>query len=228
MPSLRRSNTSTAVARAGAAPYATAAALSWSSSSSSSTRTATQHRRVSDPTQTKSRRVLADIDWWLVHDGQVDADTALSEDEGLDENLEAANEAARPPMAVASLPRAASLEPEWLRRVRDGDSDGATHPRLPWLQVRTPLRRVASDSYSVRSASSSSSLESSPEPMTPILTPRDSLSFFDHMPCPASPPSKKRESTLSLVGSTAVAEGDDLFNGILKLDRLETACAAIF
>lgn len=126
MPSLR-SNTSTSAARAGAAPYATAAALSWSSSSSSSTRTTTQHRRVSDPTQTKSRRVLADIDWWLVHDGQVDPDNTLSEDEGLDENQEAANgsEAARPPMAVASLPRAVSLEPEWLRRVRDGDSDSA-------------------------------------------------------------------------------------------------------
>ncbi|KZV71636.1 hypothetical protein PENSPDRAFT_398528 [Peniophora sp. CONT] len=120
-PSLRRSQTSTATARASTAPYAHAAALSWSSSSSSSTRTATQQRRVSDPTQTKSRRVLADIDWWLVHDGQVDADNTLSEDEGLDENLEATNgDAARPPMAVASLPQV-SPEPEWLRRVRDGE-----------------------------------------------------------------------------------------------------------
>ena len=125
MPSLRRSNTTTAVARAGAAPYATAAALSWSSSSSSSTRTASQQRRVSDPTQTKTRRVLADIDWWLVHDGQVDPENLPSEDESVDENLEAATgETARPPMAVASLPRQ-SPEPEWLRRVRDGDVDGA-------------------------------------------------------------------------------------------------------
>ena len=69
--------------------------------------------------------MLADIDWWLVHDGQVDPDNNTSEDEGLDENLEAVSgDAARPPMAVASLPRT-SPEPEWLRRVRDGDTDGA-------------------------------------------------------------------------------------------------------
>ena len=68
--------------------------------------------------------MLADIDWWLVHDGQVDPDKTLSEDEGLDENLEAANgEAARPPMAVASLPRAVP-EPTWRLRLRDGSTDG--------------------------------------------------------------------------------------------------------
>ena len=68
--------------------------------------------------------MLADIDWWLVHDGQVDPDNTLSEDEGLDENLEAANgEAARPPMVVASLPRAVP-EPTWRLRLRDGSTHG--------------------------------------------------------------------------------------------------------
>lgn len=69
--------------------------------------------------------MLADIDWWLVHDGQVDPDNTLDEDEGLDENLEVANgEAARLPMAVASLPRA-SPEAAWRARIRDGSTDSA-------------------------------------------------------------------------------------------------------
>jgi hypothetical protein len=76
MPSLRRSF-STSSARS--SPYHAA-------SSSSGNRVRGHARRRSSASETSGRRVLADIEWWRVVDGQRDLDYQESEDRDRDEN----------------------------------------------------------------------------------------------------------------------------------------------
>jgi hypothetical protein len=76
MPSLRRSF-STSSARS--SPY-------HATSSSSGSRVRGHARRRSSASETSGRRVLADIEWWRVVDGQRDLDNPESEDRDRDEN----------------------------------------------------------------------------------------------------------------------------------------------
>ncbi|KAG5644218.1 hypothetical protein DXG03_008813 [Asterophora parasitica] len=82
MPSLRRTASSPSVR---SSPYQ---ALSSAVNGGLGSRGA-GHRR-SSGSETTSRRVLADIEWWRVHDGQVDADAdQASEDRNRDQGVEA-------------------------------------------------------------------------------------------------------------------------------------------
>lgn len=69
MPSLRRSFSSPSVR---SSPYP-------STNSSIRTRAAPIHPRRGSPSATAERRVLADIEWWRVHDGQCDLDHTLED-----------------------------------------------------------------------------------------------------------------------------------------------------
>lgn len=82
MPSLRRT-TSTPLVRP--SPYPTS--LSLSAGSAQNVAAAQRPRRVGSATENGRRRVLADIDWWIVMDGQQDqtVDTAAEPEQERDQ-----------------------------------------------------------------------------------------------------------------------------------------------
>ncbi|KAI0780665.1 hypothetical protein BD413DRAFT_489088 [Trametes elegans] len=187
MPSLRRTLSSPSVR---SCPYSYPSAPA--DSNAHPTRAGNHQPRRSSGSDTNTRRILADIDWWTVHDrqrdfvappvGEQDQDT---EDEGAAENVQLRSEApvvpaedavAVPPPAVApsaitAAPTAGSLEGDVLTTTTsswdvsvDDSSFGFGIP-----EALSPLPHFASLSIAPRtplrrhaSVSSDSSVESSP------------------------------------------------------------------
>lgn len=98
MPSLRRTN-STPLVRASPYPMS----LSLSASSAQNATTALRQRRVNSATETARRRVLADIEWWRVVDGQ--------HEQTEDAAPEAESERDQAPNVMAPLPGSEGLAP---------------------------------------------------------------------------------------------------------------------
>ena len=117
MPSLRRTLSSPSVR---SSPYAYPASSSSSSLNAHSARAANPQPRRSTGSDTSNRRVLADLDWWVVQDGQHPYATpsvaADGEGENSEEQVAAEAEQARPlrapiaPPVVAPPPTASPLE----------------------------------------------------------------------------------------------------------------------
>ncbi|PIL24227.1 hypothetical protein GSI_13980 [Ganoderma sinense ZZ0214-1] len=190
MPSLRRTLSSPSVR---SSPYRNPS----SSAPVHQTRVGGNQPRRSSGSDTSNRRVLADIDWWVVQDGQREFVAPSGEEEGSDEQVAAENEQVRPrpratvvasedvvavpPPVVAdpptSVPAVGGFEspilssPLW--DVSTDDSFGLSTP-----EVMSPLPHFAALSLGPRiplrrhaSQSSQSSLDSSFEsaPGSPFL-----------------------------------------------------------
>ncbi|EPQ58279.1 hypothetical protein GLOTRDRAFT_114739 [Gloeophyllum trabeum ATCC 11539] len=102
MPSLRRTISSPSIRAARSAPYP-------SIGSAGATRTHGHVPRRTSGSETASRRVLADIEWWRVLDGQREVDADSLEDENRDQTQDDAQEAAEAPMDVAPSDEMARL-----------------------------------------------------------------------------------------------------------------------
>ncbi len=92
MPSLRRTLSSPSVR---SSPYGYPSA---SSTNGHATRAGGHQPRRSSGSDTNNRRVLADLDWWLVQDGQYEV-AGPSGEEDSDDQVAAENEQVRPPGA---------------------------------------------------------------------------------------------------------------------------------
>ncbi|KAI0054023.1 hypothetical protein FA95DRAFT_1568320 [Auriscalpium vulgare] len=197
MPSLRRTISSPAVR---SSPYP-------SSQPSQTARPGGQRR--SSGSDVASRRVLADIDWWLVTDGQHHPHSQEESDaaEGTvpapaDPVLLAADLASTTGSGTEQLERPSTPVPSDLSLFPIVDASPQAHrygqPSAFAIGPRTPTRRHASDA-------SSESVESSPH--TP-RTPRECLSFADMgFADPGSdvPPIRVRPVSLAAIKSFSFA-----------------------
>ncbi|RPD66408.1 hypothetical protein L226DRAFT_566845 [Lentinus tigrinus ALCF2SS1-7] len=181
MPSLRRTLSSPSVR---SSPYSYP---SLQSANSHPTRAGDRQPRRSSGSDTSNRRVLADIDWWIVQDGQREVAGPFGGEGDPDEQVAAENEQVRPvganvtvedavavpPPAVATTVVAASAmgafeteivsSPLW--DVSTDDSFGSGSP-----EMMSPLPQFAALSIAPRmplrrhaSESSQSSVDSTPE-----------------------------------------------------------------
>ncbi|KAI0723961.1 hypothetical protein C8T65DRAFT_564080 [Cerioporus squamosus] len=181
MPSLRRTLSSPSVR---SSPYSYP---SLSSANGHATRAGDRQPRRSSGSDTSNRRVLADIDWWIVQDGQREVAGPSGDEEDSDEQVAAENEQVRPgganvvaedlvavpPSAVATtvaaVPALGAFETEILSSplwdVSTDDSFGLGSP-----EMMSPLPQFAALSIAPRtpfrrhaSESSQSSTDSTPE-----------------------------------------------------------------
>ena len=101
MPSLRRTLSTPSVR---SSPYSYPSS---SSANTHATRAGNSQPRRSSGSDTSNRRVLADLDWWVVQDGQREYAASPpgdnSDDDGSDEQGAAENEQVRPPRATPAL-----------------------------------------------------------------------------------------------------------------------------
>ncbi|KAI6150707.1 hypothetical protein BKA82DRAFT_3076837 [Pisolithus tinctorius] len=153
MPSLRRSASSPSVR---SSPYP----LSLSSAVSSRARTAGQQPRRSSGSDVSERRVLADIEWWRVADGQCPPTPDSDQDE------------AQPPQRTTRVSTGgvatlfAGEGPESPLYISDLTQSAALDEYAPLTVESSTRRRHGRDS-------SFSSVESTPEITTPPLQPVD-------------------------------------------------------
>lgn len=156
-PSLRRTFSSPAVRPS---PYPTAF-------SNSSSGRAHGSRR-SSGSESVCRRVLADLEWWKVVDGQHDAEAA--QELGVERELDQGQDAEAPsvnsqlsPVEVVGVERP-STPPTWMFESFP-DMEGLPTSQFAALSIapRTPPRLTRSRTHTLES--SSSSLESTPEAM---------------------------------------------------------------
>ncbi|PCH37852.1 hypothetical protein WOLCODRAFT_161097 [Wolfiporia cocos MD-104 SS10] len=204
MPSLRRTLSSPARR----APYSAPPSLS-PAASSTVARAGHPAPRRAPGTDVAHRRVLADIDWWLVHDGQCDpAPHADPDPDSDDENdasvpARAASPAPAPAPAPAPVAIASALPVE--------DDDAPVLPLPAWLPARDVLSfDDVSPDYSVPSPELDAlALTPSPlvprlaaltlSPCTPALEPAHDLFSpdFDAPPSPFSDASSPSSSDAS-------------------------------
>ncbi|KAI8989695.1 hypothetical protein BD414DRAFT_507285 [Trametes punicea] len=193
MPSLRRTLSSPSVR---SSPYtypSSSSSFANANSAGHATRAGNHQPRRSSGSDTGNRRVLADIDWWLVHDGQSDslpeasAAAEDSDDQGAAENVQrrpgghdllveddgalpVPSPVAAPPAATIATSAAGGSESDLLSTPlwdvsTDDSSFGMSSP-----ETMSPLPPFASLSIGPRnplrrhaSSSSQSSVESTPE-----------------------------------------------------------------
>ncbi|KII88308.1 hypothetical protein PLICRDRAFT_29879 [Plicaturopsis crispa FD-325 SS-3] len=178
MPSLRRSFSSPSVR---SSPYPSALS---SSSSGGAVRGHGHNPRRSSGSETTGRRVLADIDWWLVVGGQRNAETEQESEEG-DQNREQAQYADSPVGEVASPVVSGSEHPSTpLNWTFDAFPIPVTSQALPTPPENFPAMFAIAPRTPPRNRrgreSTSSSLESTPEAVeTPLEGLRHGLRHLD-------------------------------------------------